>query len=97
MRHCVGCHNIYNKKTQKISQAFKQFTLKNQQGYLSHAMCITETVKEFFEKRINLLSLFKNYGGLESYTFGSSIIFRAIVTGGLLYNVLKGNVLNYNM
>ena len=92
MRHCVGCHNIYDKKTQKISQAMKQMVRGDQQGYLSHAMCITETVKEMLEQRNNLLSLFKRYGGLETYTFGSSIIFRAIVTSGLLYNVLKNNV-----
>ena len=94
MRHCVGCHNIYDKKTQKISQAMKQMVRGDQQGYLSHAMCITETVKEMLDQRNNLLSLFKTYGGLESYTFGSSIIFRAIVTSGLLYNILYDNISN---
>ena len=91
MRHCVGCHNIFDKKTQKISQAMKQMVRGDQQGYLSHAMCITETVKEMVEQRTNLLTLFKTYGGLETYTFGSSIIFRAIVTSGLLYNILYDN------
>jgi hypothetical protein len=88
MRHCVGCHNIASKKTDKGLQFLKQQVIGNQWGYLSHAMCIKETVGEMEEMSIPLLELFEKYGEFENYNFASSIIFRAILTGGLLYNIL---------
>jgi hypothetical protein len=88
MRHCVGCHNIASKKSDKGLQFFKQQFYGNQWGYLSHAMCIKETVGEIEEMSTVLLELFDKYGGFKNYNFSSSIIFRAILTGGLLYNVL---------
>ena len=91
IRHCVGCHNLQSHITDKITQGVKETAIKNKKGYLSHAMCIKPTVTEITEKKQYLINLFNRFGGLETYRFGSSIIFRAIVTGGLLYNILYDN------
>jgi hypothetical protein len=39
--------------------------------------------------RKDLYGLLENYGGFKSYTFGSSVIFRAILTSILMYNVIS--------
>jgi len=39
--------------------------------------------------RKDLYNLLEKYGGFKSYSFGSSVIFRAILTSILMYNVIS--------
>ena len=80
MRHCVGCHNHPNATLKDKS------TIK---GYGEYAMCFKYTVNELQEKSRGLLNLLNTYGGIDKFHFGSSVIFRAILTSILVYNILK--------
>lgn len=80
MRHCVGCHNHPN-ATLKDKSMIK--------GYGEYAMCFKYTVNELQEKSRGLLNLLNAYGGIDKFHFGSSVIFRAILTSILVYNILK--------
>jgi len=79
MRHCVGCHN----STKNI---FRKHTIK---GYGEWAMCFEYTIDEINSVANSLNNIFNKYGGVDSVEFGSSVIFRAMLTSLLLYNILK--------
>ena len=84
MRHCAGCHN--HPKTRKIDKLLKDATAK-------HAVCFQEIINQFSEdnnkdKIKGLFSLFEKYGGMDNYEYGSSIIFRAILTVIIIYCLL---------
>ena len=89
MRHCLGCHNVTPGITTKIGQAFKQARTGENYGYLDWSLCFEDTVDEMIAVRKDLYTLLENYGGFKSYTFGSSVIFRAILTSILMYNVIS--------
>ena len=89
MRHCLGCHNITPGLTTKIGQAFKQSRTGENFGYLDWSLCFEDTVDEMISVRKDLHTLLEIYGGFKSYTFGSSVIFRAILTSILMYNVIS--------
>lgn len=89
MRHCLGCHNVTPGITTKIGQAFKQARSGENFGYLDWSLCFEDTVNEMIAVRKDLYGLLENYGGFKSYTFGSSVIFRAILTSILMYNVIS--------
>ena len=89
MRHCLGCHNVTPGITTKIGQAFKQARTGENFGYLDWSLCFEDTVDEMITVRKDLYNLLQNYGGFKSYTFGSSVIFRAILTSILMYNVIS--------
>ena len=89
MRHCLGCHNVTPGITTKIGQAFKQARTGENYGYLDWSLCFEDTVDEMIAVRKDLYGLLENYGGFKSYTFGSSVIFRAILTSILMYNVIS--------
>ena len=89
MRHCLGCHNVTPGITTKIGQAFKQARSGENFGYLDWSLCFEDTVDEMIAVGKDLYSLLKNYGGFKSYTFGSSVIFRAILTSILMHNVIS--------
>ena len=86
MRHCAGCHNhpestLYD----------KGYRFDNSGKY---AMCFQEIINQFAapdnsEKIKGLQKLLENNGGFDSYTFGSSIIFRAILTVIVIFNILN--------
>lgn len=84
MRHCAGCHNHPN--TKKRDKLLKDATGK-------HAVCFQEIINQFSEdnnkdKIEGLFSLFEKYGGMDNYEYGSSIIFRAILTVIIIYCLL---------
>lgn len=90
MRHCLGCHNVTpGLITNKIGQAIKQANIGDNLGYLDWSLCFEDTVHEMELVGKDLYTLLQNYGGFKSYTFGSSVIFRAILTSILMYNVIS--------
>ena len=52
-------------------------------------MCFRETKEEISSRAPILLDLLTKYGGLDSYTFGSSIVFRAVLTGLIFQDQLR--------
>jgi len=87
MRHCAACHN-HPKATK-----FKKLTKNN---YGSNSICFPEIINQFLDKNNNpnsylkgLSKIIKKYGGFDKFQFGSSIIFRAILTSIIIYNLLR--------
>ena len=78
MRHCVGCHNI----TKNIFKKLKY-------GYGLYSSCFEETNSEIKSVSKELKKIIKDYGGIKTFEFGSSIIFRAILTILIVYNSIK--------
>ena len=89
MRHCLGCHNVTPGITTKIGQAIGQAKTGKNFGYLDWSLCFEDTVDEMMVVRKDLYNLLEKYGGFKSYSFGSSVIFRAILTSILMYNVIS--------
>ena len=89
MRHCLGCHNITPGLTVKTGQSLKQIREGTNLGYLDWSMCFENTVDEMKSTSNSLYNILDKYGGMESYIFGSSVIFRAILTSILIFNLLK--------
>ncbi len=92
MRHCLGCHNVTPGITTKIGQAIGQAKTGKNFGYLDWSLCFEDTVDEMMVVGKDLHDLLEKYGGFKSYTFGSSVIFRAILTSILMYNVINNIV-----
>ena len=97
IRHCIGCHNLTPGKSAKIYQAAMEAVMHKKKGYLKWAMCVSKTYDEFMSQKENLLSILKEYSKKGTtkenrfgYTFGSSVIFRAILTSILAYNTMFG-------
>jgi hypothetical protein len=97
IRHCIGCHNLTPGKSAKIYQAAMEAAMHKKKGYLKWAMCVSQTYNEFMSQKENLLSILKEYSKKGTtkenrfgYTFGSSVIFRAILTSILAYNTMFG-------
>ena len=100
MRHCTGCHNLQSGTIRKIFSKLSQ-----QEGYINYAMCLKPTLEEIYSRRNHLLALIekycyngaklpkqkygKNFYRFEKIVFGSSIIFRAILTSLILFNCLS--------
>ena len=83
MRHCVGCHNY-------LTNVFKKGINYSEKGFNKYSLCFPETVNEMATSAPSLNTIFyKECGGLDNIQFGSSVIFRAILTSLLLYNTLK--------
>ena len=89
MRHCLGCHNVTPGIITKIGQAIGQAKTGKNFGYLDWSLCFEDTVDEMMVVRKDLYNLLEKYGGFKSYSFGSSVIFRAILTSILMYNVIS--------
>lgn len=92
MRHCLGCHNVTPGITTKIGQAIGQVKSGKNFGYLDWSLCFEDTVDEMTVVGKDLHNLLEKYGRFKSYTFGSSVIFRAILTSILMYNVINNIV-----
>ena len=97
IRHCIGCHNLTPGKSAKIYQAAMEAVMHKKKGYLKWAMCVSQTYNEFMSQKENLLSILKEYSKKGTtkenrfgYTFGSSVILRAILTSILAYNTMFG-------
>ena len=93
IRHCIGCHNLISNKSIKTLKAFNP--LGNEKGHLEWAICIKETYTELKKKVKPLHKLFKDFSKSKyskdnyyGYQFGSSIIFRAILTMLLVFNTI---------
>ena len=78
MRHCLACHNI----TKNIFKKLKY-------GYGLYSSCFEETNSEIKSVSKELKKIIKDYGGIKTFEFGSSIIFRAILTILIVYNSIK--------
>ena len=80
MRHCVACHNYptISITDKKLNNGFGQWS-----------MCFPQTINEMREVKYPLNKLFDKWGGINQIKFGSSVIFRAILTGILLFEVLN--------
>lgn len=105
MRHCLGCHNVTPGLINKVSQAAIHTVNKNQYGYLDWSMCFEDTLDQLVKVKNGLIKVMQEYSnkkystnnpekfyGINGYQFGSSVIFRAILTSLLMYNVLHDNV-----
>ena len=80
MRHCAACHN-HPSFTDKERQNYKALT--------TWSICFPNTIQELKSRRKHLLLLFDKWGGISNMKFGSSIVFRAILTNILLFNILQ--------
>ena len=90
LRHCIACHNIIEKVMGSRPLAHLKQKIIGQLGYSLYSTCSEYTIKEINDKKESLLELFdKTCGGLDKIQFGSSCIFRAILTVILLYKILK--------
>ena len=89
MRHCLGCHNVTPGTITKMGQGFKQAITGQNFGYLDWSLCFEDTVDDMNLVGKDLYKLLESYGGFQSYTFGSSVIFRAMLTSILMYNVIS--------
>lgn len=78
MRHCVGCHNITKNIFKKINY-----------GYGLYSGCFDEINNELKQVSKELKKIIKDYGGIKTFNFGSSIIFRSILTILIVYNSIK--------
>ena len=91
MRHCIGCHNTEGKN---LSGLFKKATIP---GYGKYAFCLPIIIDELKNKPITKLrNLFTEYTGKDwinnnIMTFGSSVVFRAILTNSIVQHMLKDN------
>jgi len=91
IRHCVGCHNLISNKLIKTYKALRP----SQKGHLKMANCIKETQLELKKKIKPLHKLFKDFSKSKytfdnyyGYKFGSSILFRSILTMLLIFNTV---------
>lgn len=89
MRHCLGCHNVTPGTITKIGQGFKQAITGQNFGYLDWSLCFEDTVDDMNVVGKDLYNLLESYGGFQSYIFGSSVIFRAMLTCILMYNIIS--------
>lgn len=80
MRHCVACHNTQSGFVGKTQKVLNWMALHPEQGYLKYAICVSNTIEEMEEKGQALLSILEMNGGYENYEFGSSVVFRAVLT-----------------
>ena len=89
MRHCLACHNLSSKISEKAIQYFA-----NRKGYLNYSLCLKKTCADLLHAKNHLLKLFKTYcffnksPDFTEIIFGSSVIFRAILTCSLVFNCL---------
>ena len=89
MRHCLACHNLSSKISDKAIQYFA-----NRKGYLNYSLCLRKTCADLLHAKNDLLNLFKTYcffnksPNFSEIIFGSSVIFRAILTCSLVFNCL---------
>jgi hypothetical protein len=96
MRHCVALHNDPNLSALdklngsfgKYSVCFKSIIHDLDKVIPPPPPCVLMNGGREGEPTYNLRVLLDEYGGLDNVWFGSSIIFRAILTGILVYNKL---------
>jgi hypothetical protein len=80
MRHCAACHNHPDTTLlQKI----------NKKGNGEWSMCLANVLPEVNKTGESLLALLQSNGGLDNFLFGSSIVFRAILTGLIVQQQLR--------
>ena len=89
MRHCVGCHNleegIFAKSYRYVGQS------SGNKGYLEYSICLQQTVYDMRYHKKALKDILEKYchdQDIATIQFGSSVIFRAILTCILQYNIL---------
>ena len=75
--------------TNMVTRGVSQLDSESNEGYLKYAICIQETVPMMIMYKEPLQSLLDIYEtDINNIQFGSSLIFRAILTSILQYNVL---------
>lgn len=80
MRHCAACHNTQRGFVGKSKKVLNWMALHPEQGYLKYAICLRNTILEMSDKAAALLSILEMNGGYKNYEFGSSVVFRAVLT-----------------
>lgn len=90
MRHCIGCHNIEGKNPIGL---YKKTMIS---GFGRYAFCLPIIIDELKNEPLtqlkNLLQKFTgDWQKNNKLTFGSSIIFRAILTNSIIQHMLLGN------
>jgi hypothetical protein len=84
MRHCPGCHNITKGFTNNVIKA-RSNLLGTSSSVASLATCLPETVPLLKSAKRDLLDLYNTYNAIKFY---ASIVFRAILTAGLLEKII---------
>jgi len=102
MRHCLGCHNVSEGKLIKVGTLLANNIGKKNRGYLDWAMCLRGTFGEMQYRKDDIKRLLQKYCfdvfkpfNLKDIIFGSSVIFRSMLTSILLYRCLsleKGSI-----
>lgn len=103
MRHCLGCHNISEGKLTKVETLLaNNMGTKKNRGYLDWAMCLRGTFADMQYRKDDIKRLLQKYCfdvykpfNLKDIIFGSSVIFRSMLTSILLYRCLsleKGSI-----
>ena len=80
MRHCAACHN--HPDTTLLKKI-------NKKGNGEWSMCLANVLPEVSKTGESLLALLQSNGGLDNFLFGSSIVFRAILTGLIVQQQLR--------
>ena len=96
MRHCLGCHNISEGKLTKVGTLLaNNMGTKKNRGYLDWAMCLRGTFADMQYRKDDIKRLLQKYCfdvfkpfNLKDIIFGSSVIFRGMLTSILLYRCL---------
>jgi len=89
MRHCVACHNMIEPtlKNKQFTHLIKR--IGGELGYSKYSICSPYTISEITSKKKYLIKILnKECGGITNVKFGSSVIFRAILTCSLLVRCL---------
>lgn len=96
IRHCIGCHNLLDNTFTKIIKYLNP--KQNNEAFFEWAMCIKKTQQELNKKYKPLHKLLKDFSKHNStkkkyygYEYGSSIVFRSILTILLIFNTLFFN------
>lgn len=90
MRHCVACNNMIEPtlKNKKFTHLIKR--IDGELGYSKYSICSPYTISEITSKKKYLIKILnKECGGIANVKFGSSVIFRAILTCSLLIRCLE--------
>jgi hypothetical protein len=91
MRHCIGCHNIINSKKNSGGRGKVGNKMKKKHGYLKYANCMSDIFKELKKKLIANSPLIQLFNKMPNLRFGSSVVYRALLTSLIVRTVYLMN------